>query len=245
MEYIGRNFEPFLLLAIMIERYSITADPKNLAARFSIEVPEFYKPRFNAAPAQLLPVILLESRGLSFFYWGESPQWAKNKAFSEKWINVRAEQIADKPVLQKALRKNRCLIPADGFYAWKKSGKKTQIPYRFILSSKEIFSIPGLWEEYDGENGDAFHTFTLITKEAKDNNITDRIPVLFDTAKEKIWMNTQSTIEELTALLSRSEPEHLEHFSIEPRINQLAIDDKSLIIPAPPADQFGNLTLFD
>jgi putative SOS response-associated peptidase YedK len=245
MEYIGLNFEPFPLLATMIERYSITADPKILATRFSMEVPEFYKPRYNAAPAQLLPVILLYSRGISFFYWGESPQWAKNKAFSEKWINVRAEQISEKPVLQKALKKNRCLIPADGFYAWKKTGKKTQIPYRFILSSKKIFSIPGLWEEYDDQNGEVFHTFTLITQEAKDNKITDRVPVIFDTAKEKIWMNTQSSIEELTTLLSHPESEYLEHFSVEPRINQLTVDDKSLIIPAPPADQFGNLTLFD
>jgi putative SOS response-associated peptidase YedK len=229
----------------MIERYSITASAQQLTERFSVEIPEIYKQRYNAAPAQLLPVILLNSRGLSFFYWGESPQWAKNKSFSEKWINVRAEQINDKPVLQKALKKNRCLIPADGFYAWKKAGKKTQIPYRFILKTKEIFSIPGLWEEYDDENGDVFHTFTLITSESKDNKITERLPVIFNAAKEKIWMDGQSSVEVLASILTISEPENLEHFSVEPRINLLTADDKSLIIPAPPADQFGNLTLFD
>jgi putative SOS response-associated peptidase YedK len=229
----------------MIERYSISANSQDLAERFSIEVPEFYKARYNAAPSQLLPIILLSSRGLSFFYWGESPQWSKNKPFSEKWINVRAEQIKEKPVLQKALKKNRCLIPADGFYAWKKAGKKTQIPYRFVLKSKEIFSIPGVWEEYDDENGEVVHTFTLITQEAKDNKITERIPVIFDAAKEKIWMDAEVSVEELTSLLALSEIEKLEHFSVQPRINLLTADDKSLIIPAPAADQFGNLTLFD
>jgi putative SOS response-associated peptidase YedK len=229
----------------MIERYSISANSQDLAERFSIEVPEFYKARYNAAPSQLLPIILLSSRGLSFFYWGESPQWSKNKPFSEKWINVRAEQIKEKPVLQKALKKNRCLIPADGFYAWKKAGKKTQIPYRFVLKSKEIFSIPGVWEEYDDEDGEVVHTFTLITQEAKDNKITERIPVIFDAAKEKIWMDAEVSVEELTSLLALSEIEKLEHFSVQPRINLLTADDKSLIIPAPAADQFGNLTLFD
>lgn len=231
----------------MIERYSITASPRQIAERFAVDAPDSHQPRYNAAPAQLLPVILLYSKGVSFFYWGEAPQWSKNKSLSEKLINVRAEQIAEKPVFQKALKKNRCLVPADGFYAWKKVGKKTMVPYRFTLKSKQLFSIPGFWEEYDDENGEVFHTFTLITCEANslDGSITDRIPVVFDKAKENAWMNPNTTQEELIALLGRSESERFEYYTIEPRITATSVDDKSLIIPAPPADQFGNLTLFD
>lgn len=231
----------------MIERYSITNSSSQIAERFAVDLPGSYQPRYNAAPAQLLPVILLYSKGVSFFYWGEAPQWSKNKSLSEKLINVRAEQIAEKPVLQKALKKNRCLIPADGFYAWKKVGKKTMVPYRFTLKSKQLFSIPGFWEEYDDENGEVFHTFTLITCEANsfDGSITDRIPVVFDSEKEKIWMNPNTPQEELIALLGLSESERFDYYTIEPRINTTTVDDKSLIIPAPPADQFGNLTLFD
>jgi putative SOS response-associated peptidase YedK len=231
----------------MIERYSITVTAKQIAEHFKVDVPENHQPRYNAAPAQLLPVILLYSKGVSFFYWGEAPQWSKNKSLSEKLINVRAEQIADKPLLQKALKKNRCLIPADGFYAWKKVGKKTMVPYRFTLKTRQLFSIPGFWEEYDDENGEVFHTFTLITCQANtfDGNIAERIPVVFDHSRENIWMNSNSTQEELISTLTSSESERFDHYTIQPRINSANIDDKSLIAPAPSADQFGNLTLFD
>jgi putative SOS response-associated peptidase YedK len=228
----------------MIDRYSITVSSQELAKRFDVEVPEFFRPRYNAAPAQLLPVLLLYSKGLSFFYWGESPQWVKNKSISEKWINVRAEQFAEKPVLQRSLKKQRCLIPADGFYVWKRVSKKSLIPYRYILKSKSIFSIPGLWEEYDDENGDIVHTFTLITC-AVNNSTTERLPAIFDSASEKIWMNPNSTEEELIGLLKIIDSDKLDSYTIEPRISSATIDDKSLILPAPPADQFGNLTLFD
>lgn len=231
----------------MIERYSITVPSKNIADRFSVDVPESYEVRYNAAPAQLLPVILLYSKGVSFFYWGEAPQWSKNKSISEKLINVRAEQIAEKPLLQKTLKKNRCLIPADGFYVWKKVGKKSLVPYRFTLKSKQLFSIPGFWEEYDDENGESFHTFSMITciSNSFDGSIADRMPVIFDREKEITWMNANSTPEELIKLLTPSQTEQFEYYTIEPRINSVTIDDKSLILPAPPADQFGNLTLFD
>jgi putative SOS response-associated peptidase YedK len=231
----------------VIERYSLTASSEQITKRFGIEVTDTYRPRYNAAPAQLLPVILLDSKGLSSFYWGEVPQWVKNKSISEKWINVRTEQIDEKPVLQKALRKNRCLIPADGFYGWKKLGKKTEIPYRFTLKSIELFSIPGFWEEYDNENGEVFHTFTLITQEATDpyKSVIERIPVIFDLRKENIWMSATSSQEELQSLLGKDESLILDYYSVDPRINKPDTDDKSLIIPTPPADQYGNLTLFD
>src|SRR5687767_7983161 len=98
----------------MIDRYSLTANTEAIRERFSVDVPEFYQPRFNAAPTQLLPVITSSAAsGLSLFYWGTSPEWSKNKVPSEKMINVRAESLDEKPALRKALKKNRCLIPAD------------------------------------------------------------------------------------------------------------------------------------
>src|SRR5688572_12774165 len=113
----------------MIDRYSLTASPEVIRERFSVEVPEFYQPKFNAAPTHLLPVVTsTAASGLSLFYWGTSPEWSKNKVPSEKMINVRGESLDEKPALKRALRKNRCLIPADGFYCWKKVGKKTSIP---------------------------------------------------------------------------------------------------------------------
>ena len=122
----------------MIERYSITASPTKIKQRFNTDVLETYAPNFNSAPTHLLPVITSASpQGISTFYWGTSPEWAKNKTLSEKIINIRTESILEKPMLKKDMMKNRCLVPADGFYAWKKVGKKTSIPYRMVANDQE------------------------------------------------------------------------------------------------------------
>lgn len=232
----------------MLERYSITATQTELATRFSIDVPAPYKPRFNAAPSQLLPVITHQSpSGISFFYWGMAPEWSKNKAISERIVNVRGEQLPEKPVARKNLMKRRCLVPADGFYHWKRIGKKTAVPYRYTLSGKEIFSFPALWEEFDDEQGNFYHTFSIITlPRAEDTQtIPDRWPVILTPEQEKIWLSKESKEEELLSFIKPISMELLNGYTVSPRINSLQEDGPTLIIPMPPADQHGNLTLFD
>jgi putative SOS response-associated peptidase YedK len=229
-------------------RYSICASAVQLTKRFSAEVSPAYYPNYNAAPAQLLPVITNTGpQGISFFYWGLAPGWAKNKPISEKVINVRAELIPEKPVYRKTLAERRCLVPADGFYEWKKVGKKTAIPYRYTLQNKELFSIAGFWEEYDDEQGENFHTFTLITCEANDlvAITAERMPVILTREAEQAWLSPLSKGPELISLLKPYESLRMDCYTISPRINIPAANDATLIIPTPPADQFGNLTLFD
>jgi putative SOS response-associated peptidase YedK len=232
----------------MIERYSIHASARQIASRFQIEEPEAYKPRYNAAPSQLLPVITHENpQGFSYFYWGTAPAWSKNKTIAERIINARGELINDKPVLKKNLKTHRCLIPADGFYAWKKVGKKTNVPWRIILKSKEVFSIAGMWEEYDDHEGNSFHTFSMITIPAEKwiSEITDRVPVIFSNEEEKIWLDKNSLADQLISLLNVYPADLMEGYNVSPGINLIDRDNPSLIVPTPPADQFGNLTLFD
>lgn len=231
----------------MIERYSIPASINQLIERFQIEDSPPYKPKYNAAPSHLLPVITHESpQGLSYFYWGVSPQWGKNKAVAERLINTRLEFIQEKPMLKKTLMRYRCLIPADGFFAWKKVGKKTSIPWRFIPKQKNIISFPGLWEEYDDSEGNAFHTFSILTTAANKNvvDVTDRMPVIFTKTEEAIWLNKESTEETLLTLLSKNSPD-LEGFTVSPGIKSPDAESALLIRPTPASDQFGNLTLFD
>lgn len=231
----------------MSSRYSICANASQLGSRFSVDVSAAYQPNYNAAPAQLLPVITNTGpQGLSFFYWGLAPGWAKNKPISEKMINVRAESIPEKPVYRKMLAERRCLVPADGFYEWKKVGKKTAIPYRYTLQNKELFSMAGLWEEYEDENGEQFHTFTLITCAANKlvAIVHDRMPVILSREAEHQWL-TPSTGPDLLSMLKPYEPSRMDGYTISHRINLLTANDITLIAPAPPADQYGNLTLFD
>ena len=233
----------------MIERYSITSSPLTLKERFGVEVPAYYAPSYNAAPTKLLPVITNTSpNGISTFYWGETPGWAKNKTPGEKLINVRIESLSEKLSLRKALAKTRCIIPADSFYGWKKVGKKTSIPYRFVTTSNSIFSFPGLWEEYeDVEGKEMMHTFTIFTTAANElvSTVQDRMPVIFDRSAELAWLSKDASESELFELLQHNLPLTLNYYPVSPRINDPNIDVPSLITPTPPSDQFGNLTLFD
>ena len=231
----------------MIERYSLTSNAEMLSDRFATDVPVSYKPRYNIAPTQLVPVITSTSpEGFSIFYWGKPPVWAKSKSLSERIINLPVENLLERPNLKKVLLKFRCIVPADGFYAWKKLGKKTAIPYR-VTSNEGLFSIPGIWEEFEDTGGSIMHTFTLLTRTAdeKISKVTDRMPVIFSQPEERIWLDAASEESVITDLLKFVIPQKLNLYTVSPRINDVKLDVPSLIIPTPPADQHGNLTLFD
>lgn len=232
----------------MIERYSITASAEQIQQRFSVAVPEYYHPHYNAAPTRLLPVITnADPNGLSLFYWGSSPEWSKNKMPAEKTINIRREYFDEKPALRRALMRTRCLVPADGFYAWKKVGKKTSIPYRFTLVSGELLSFAGMWEEYEDTDGNQMHTFSIITVPSTEvvAAVSERMPVILSRESETIWLEKTSTEEALTQALDTRPDALLTFYPVSPGISNVTNDLASMIIPTPPADQYGNLTLFD
>jgi putative SOS response-associated peptidase YedK len=232
----------------MIERYSIGVTSKQLAARYGKDEPAAHEARYNAAPSQLLPLITHESpQGFSFFYWGQPPGWSKNKAPAEKTINTRIEQLVEKPLFRKNLVQHRCLVPSDGFFAWKKVGKKTLIPWRFAFKDKRIYSMAGLWEEYEDAENQLHHTFTIVTIPPNNfvSTVCDRMPAIVEADNEKQWLDKGMTDEELISLLGTMSNDSLDGFAVSPQLNTVSFDRPSLILPVPPADQFGNLTLFD
>jgi putative SOS response-associated peptidase YedK len=232
----------------MIDRYSISAKDEKISERFSVDILSPLTPFFNACPTLLLPVITHDTpHGMSTFYWGTSPEWSKNKPLSEKIVNTPAELFKEKTSLKKSLMKTRCIIPADGFYAWKKSGKKTFIPYRFLCTDQELFSFAGIWEEYEDTDGKEFHTFSIITTSANSlvSPVTERMPVILTKKTESVWLSKETTEESLLDLMTAYASDRMTHYTVSPRITDKNLNVPSLIIPAPPADQHGNLTLFD
>lgn len=232
----------------MCGRYTIIAKAEEIEKRFNVEVPESYSPRYNAAPTQILPVITNKSpEGVSFFHWGLIPEWAKDKSISSKLINARSESIAEKISFKNALKQRRCLVIADGFYEWKRSSKKSKIPYRILLDTKELFAFAGLWEEYEDKDQNLVHTFAIITTIANPaiSKIHERMPVILEPKSEQAWLSSSiSTAEQLT-LLKPYDEQKMDFYTISPMVNSVRNDNPQLIIPTPPADQFGNLTLFD
>jgi putative SOS response-associated peptidase YedK len=232
----------------MINRYSITANAELVASRFSIEVTNHYQPRYNASPSQLLPVITSSGRqGISWFYWGRPPQFAHNKPLGEKSINQSVETLQEKPTLKKTVLRNRCIIPADGWYAWKKIGKKTQVPHRFVATDQNLFSFAGVWEEFEDEGGEMLHTFMILTLQANEtvSTIAERMPVIFNKKMEDVWLDKTASEKELAELLIPYSDSKISAYTVSPRINDPENEHASLILPAPSSDQHGNLTLFD
>lgn len=229
----------------MIERFSVGVPASKLATHFSVEEPIAFQPKYNGAPSQLFPILTSDApQGFSYFYWGLPPAWAKDKSIAERIINLRVEHIQEKQALKKKLNKHRCVVPADGFYAWKKIGKKTLVPWRFTLRSKELFSIAGVWEEYE-EEGESFHTFSIITLPAQGFVLTatDRMPLVLTKEQEAKWLNKdEHNVEDV---LTKSVAPDMEGYTVSPLLNSISHDKPSLILPMPAADQFGNLTLFD
>ena len=228
-------------------RYTLTAEAVDIETRFRTAVPDFFRKRFNAAPAQLLPVILADQpQGLSFFYWGLFPALVGNRSVSEKVITRRAEDLLSKTLYRKVLRSHRCLVPADGFYLWKPLTRRTMIPYRVVVPSMGLFGLAGVWEEFEDERGDPQHTFSIVTIPAngKTMELGERMPLILSTEQEKVWVDMHAAEASVRAILETPANISTDHYTVSPAIEESGKDLPSMIHPAPPADQFGNLTLF-
>ena len=239
------NFQK--LFDIMCGRYSLGKTKKEIEERFQAEMLEPFEPRYNLAPSQLAPLISSDGpNGFSYFYWGTTPQFAKNKPVSQKLINARAETVREKASYKNAFQERRCLIPADGFYEWKILGKKIKTPYRFTLLGEELFAFAGLWDEYENEWGERHHTFLILTTAAnrKVGEVCERMPIILTRENERKWLDKRAGPEDLMPLLTPYPEEQMISYTVSPLVNEVGKDSASLIRRTSPMDQFGNYTLF-
>ena len=231
----------------MCGRYSLSKSKIELEERFQSEMLPDFKPRYNIAPTQLVPIITSQSpKGFSFFYWGITPDFGQNKPVAQKLINARAESVLEKISFKSCFEKRRCLIPADGFYEWKKLGKKTKIPYRFTLREDELFAFAGIWEEYETVNGEKKHTFLILTTRPNEivSEIHDRMPVILNRQMEKKWLDNYTPELELLEMLKPFPSDQMLSYTVSPLVNSVQNDVPSIIRKTSPADQHGNYTLF-
>ena len=231
----------------MGDRYTITVSKDVLEKRFNKDLSDRYEARFNAAPTQVLPVITQGSNGMSYFFWGQLPERSKNKPVGSKLLYIDTHSLLSKSSGNNLLSSARCLVPADGFYAWKQVSKKGRIPYRFQLQDERIFGMAGIWEEFEDDEGHLVHTFRIIIRNIKDpmQGISSTIPFILEEADEKTWLNEDSSDAELKEILEKPFIEKLRSYTVSPRIENTEVDNSSLIKPFSPADQFGNYSLFD
>lgn len=227
--------------------YSIASDAALIEETFNVDVTEAFTPRYNAWPTHLMPVVTSENpNGLSFFYWGIHPGFAKSKRVSDKLTLAPVEDIPNRPRLKRYLRTQRCAIIADGFYDWKTLSKKGRTPYRFFLPNNKPFAIAGLWDSFEAEDGTTVHTFMMITTPANKEvaDITSRMPAILENDLIIEWLNDSNTEESTISLLKPYAEQVLDRFTVNPKLGDQNFDSPELLKTVPPADQFGNFTLF-
>jgi len=150
--------------------------------------------RFNIAPGQRNLVLRKEPErpstlGTASMSWGLVPSWSKGPGHHSPLINARSETISEKPSFKAALKRRRCIVPADGFYEWKRARSGNQ-PYFFNLRDDSVFMMAGVWETWSGEHGQDLQSYTVLTTRANSLMVKchPRMPVILQGSKLETWL---------------------------------------------------------
>lgn len=218
----------------MCGRYTISTPAEALEARFHAQaVDGLFSPSYNAAPSQDLPAIFnTEPRVMTLSHWGFLPEWAAGKPDIKPLINARAETAATKPFFRQAFRSKRCLVLADGFYEWKRTGKR-KMPYRIALKTEEPFAFAGLWSEVHDAQGRPRTTFAVLTTDANTlvAQVHHRMPVILRPQDEAAWLDPQLSPEQAQTLLEPYPAELLQAYPVSPQVNSPAWNNAEALIP--------------
>jgi len=220
----------------MCGRFVLMSPGKLLAERLELEEKPDLEPRYNIAPSQPVPVIRVISsrRELSMLRWGLIPFWAKDPKIGYKMINARSESVGEKPAFRSAFRQRRCLILADGFYEWDRS-KKPKRPYLFRMKDEKPFAFAGLWEHWQGAEGDTIESCTILTTDANDlvAALHDRMPVILSPGHYASWIDPdQKNPEMLRELLVPYPADEMEAYPVTTKVNKPTYDEPDCITPS-------------
>lgn len=221
----------------MCGRYSLAADAVMFSKYFNMDTEDLdYTPRYNIAPGQLAPVIVNsggESR-LSHIKWGLMPDWLKDRKGGRALINARAETLYQKPAFRRPFEHRRCLVPADGFYEWKK-GNGSKTPMRIVLPDAPVFALAGIWDFCTDGRDVRKPSFCIITVAASKEmeSIHPRMPaVLPDARSMNKWMDTGSPTDSLLDMLKPYEG-GLIIYPVSPAVNSPLYEGPECIIEVP------------
>jgi len=192
----------------MCGRFTYAKEFREIRIRYNVERDfPLFRPRYNIAPGQEVAVVFNRDggRSLGMMHWGLIPSWAKDPSIGNKMINARAETLSEKPSFKRLIAKRRCLVLSDGFYEWRKEGKR-KAPMRIRLKTGEPFGFAGLWDSWRKPDGSDLQTFTIITTEANEllKPIHDRMPVILPEEAEQQWLGFD--VKDTSELLSLLKP---------------------------------------
>lgn len=208
----------------MCGRYTLTAPADELVETFDVPALSFeLRPRFNVAPGQEAPIVATDRKGrrMGLMRWGFEP--ASGRSEKGGWINARSESVMRRASFEEAFRRRRCLVPADGFYEWRRE-HGAKIPYWFHRSGRALFSFAGIWEG---------RTFAILTTAANDDvrAVHDRMPVLIAPQDRGAWLDRETPADVLAGMMAPSPAGTFASHPVSTRVNRPDDDDPRLVEP--------------
>ena len=196
--------------------------------------PPEVRPRYNLAPTQsVLTVVNDGMRRGELMRWGLVPSWAKDIKIGNRMINAVSETAPTKPAFRSAFRRRRCLVLADGFFEWRREGKK-RVPLYFTKESGEPMGFAGLWENWQSPEGEWIRSCTILTTAANSfiEPVHNRMPVILSAETEPLWLDplTENPAS-LEPLLLPAPPELLIVREVSPVVNNARSEGPDCITP--------------
>lgn len=224
----------------MCGRYRLSRRKQIIEEHFAAYGDDDWSPRYNIAPTQPVPVIRQNpkepTRDLSLLRWGLIPSWAKDASGAARTINARSETVATLPAFRDAFKSRRCLIPADGFYEWQRTGTSKQ-PFCFEVNDRALFAFAGLWDRWKDPTGQWIRSCSILTTtpNAVTSAIHDRMPVILDPADYDLWLDPGMTDTATVAeLLKPFDARQMLKYPVSSRVNRVDNDDPECSKPVEP-----------
>ena len=216
----------------MCGRYRLSRRKQIIEQYFdTAEWQDDWSPRYNIAPTQPVPVVRQHPkepvRQLSLMKWGLIPHWAKDPSIATSTINAKSETAARKPAFRDPLKLRRCLIPADGFYEWKRMATSKQ-PYCFEVNDGELFAFAGIWDGWKNAEGQWIKTCSILTTtpNAVTSAIHDRMPVILHPDSYDLWLDPgMQNVRALSELLKPYDARLMRSYPVSSRVNHVTNDD--------------------
>ena len=217
----------------MCGRYVFTSPLEAIQRMFNFDQMPNLAPNYNVAPTHEMPIIRRKKgdrrNELAIARWGLIPHWAKDMKIAYSTINARSETAASKPAFRDAFKSRRALIPADGYFEWKRDGKQKQ-PYLIRMKGGGPFAFAGLWAAWRPPEGEEITSYTIMTTEPNElmADIHNRMPVIFGADDHDRWLDLDADPAEV---LQPCPSDWLEAYPVDKRVGNVRNNDAELIEP--------------
>ena len=205
-----------------------------------LELP--FEQRYNIAPSQQILAVADFGKGVEarMITWGLIPSWSTD---GKGFINARAETLEERPSFSDSFRLRRCLIPANGFFEWKRSGKEKQ-PFYFQSHDEASFAFAGVWDTWRN-GGEAITSCTIITTPANElvGELHDRMPAILLPEFQDAWLDLKTKRSDLLRMLMPFPASEMKKHPVSSRVNSPDNDSADLLVPVD-ADVGQTLRLF-